>query len=116
MVILKKGHRGENVRQLQGRLNAAGYPVVVDGVFGNETENAVRQVQNKYGLTVNGIAGPVTLRKLEEIYAYSTGASSKQPSVIVSGMAPERPGLSPIVKALGAGLLVFLGFSYFIRR
>lgn len=38
----------------------AGHDIVVDGWFGDVTERAVRAVQRKHGLVVDGIAGPKT--------------------------------------------------------
>lgn len=55
------------VRELQRVLNAW-YPgvvkLVVDGDYGPATKNAVMYAQRKLGLTIDGIAGPVTLGKL----------------------------------------------------
>ena len=36
----------------------------MDGIYGQNTENAVRQFQKARGLTVDGIAGPATLKAL----------------------------------------------------
>ena len=52
------------VRLLQSALNAKGYNLAVDGVFGNGTENAVRQYQRSRGITRDGIAGPKTWEQL----------------------------------------------------
>lgn len=41
-----------------------GYSIEVDGDFGINTENAVRDYQSKNGLTVDRIAGPNTFSKL----------------------------------------------------
>lgn len=55
MKILKKGSRGEDVKTLQRALH-----LYEDGIFGNLTEEAVKEVQRKYGLTVDGIVGAQT--------------------------------------------------------
>jgi N-acetylmuramoyl-L-alanine amidase len=39
---------------------------MADGSFGKLTEKAVRQYQQENGLTVDGIVGPVTWKKLFE--------------------------------------------------
>jgi len=49
-----------NVRQLSG----GGIGLTVDGVFGPETDGAVRAFQDALGLTVDGIVGPSTWRAL----------------------------------------------------
>ncbi|NJL45959.1 MAG: peptidoglycan-binding protein [Leptolyngbyaceae cyanobacterium SM2_3_12] len=52
---------GEAVKQLQQRLQSLGlYSGPVDGLFGSQTEAAVRQVQRINNLTVDGIVGPAT--------------------------------------------------------
>ena len=65
---LKKGARGDAVRELQDQLNRTGAtpPLVVDGDFGAKTETAVRWFQGKYDLVVDGIAGPMTMTALDE--------------------------------------------------
>lgn len=52
---LRRGDRGDDVRELQKQLHVA-----VDGVFGPGTEAAVRAVQAARGLAVDGIVGPLT--------------------------------------------------------
>ena len=59
------GSRGPEVKNLQLILNRKGYPIVDDGDFGPLTDAAVRDFQNKNGLTVDGIVGPKTWEKLK---------------------------------------------------
>ena len=66
---LKKGSKGDKVKELQTKLNKVGNNLVVDGSFGTATEKAVKNFQKKYSLTVDGIAGPITLKKLDEVIA-----------------------------------------------
>ena len=42
---IKRGSRGDDVERLQTLLNNAGYSLDVDGIFGDNTYNAVRQYQ-----------------------------------------------------------------------
>ncbi len=56
---LRKGSEGQEVRRLQGRLN-----IVADGIFGKKTDTAVRAYQSYHALSVDGIAGPKTLKSL----------------------------------------------------
>ena len=49
-MLLKKGNRGESVKQLQKALNL--YP---DGIFGDVTEEAVKDFQKSKGLKQDGI-------------------------------------------------------------
>jgi len=63
--LSRYGSRGEEVRQIQSKLKSYDYKITkVDGIFGVETLNAVRQFQRNNGLTVDGIAGPATLAKI----------------------------------------------------
>lgn len=64
---LKRGCKGEDVRALQILLKGRGYNGNMnapDGSFGPNTEGAVKLYQKAKGLTVDGIAGPATLRSL----------------------------------------------------
>jgi hypothetical protein len=64
LLTLKRGMRGEQVRLLQETLNelpaGAALDLKVDGIFGAETEKAVRQFQADKGLTVDGVVGKKT--------------------------------------------------------
>lgn len=60
---LKKGMCGNCVKWLQYELNAKGYNLEVDGIFGEETENAVKNLQEKK--FVDGIVGSLTRAALK---------------------------------------------------
>lgn len=63
--LSKLGSRGDEVRQIQQKLSDLGYDIgAVDGIFGGKTVTAVKSFQRSRGLTVDGIAGPVTLKAL----------------------------------------------------
>lgn len=65
MRTLKRGLKGEDVRQLQAALNnAITAGLVEDGIFGAKTQTAVRDYQRQNKLTVDGIAGRQTLGAL----------------------------------------------------
>lgn len=58
--------RGEDVREMQKRLNALGYGCGnPDGVFGQNTEKGVRTFQKAAGIAVDGIFGPKSLAALK---------------------------------------------------
>ena len=60
--LLRSGSRGSAVKQLQEQLILLGYlNDRADGIFGRLTDAAVRQYQRRNGLTVDGIAGKITL-------------------------------------------------------
>ena len=65
--VLRKGCRGEAVRELQERLNYLGYSCgVVDGIFGDDTKDAVKAFQAERGLAVDGVAGAKTWDELNK--------------------------------------------------
>ena len=62
---LKKGASGNITKLLQEKLVKLGYGTNgVDGIFGSGTYSAVREFQNTRGLSVDGIVGQNTWRKL----------------------------------------------------
>ena len=72
--LSKVGSRGEEVRQIQTKLNNWGYNAgKVDGIYGTQTKEAVIRFQKKNGLTADGIAGPATLRAMG---IFNTGGNS----------------------------------------
>ena len=63
--MLRRGHRGEDVRWVQRRLQMHGFrPGPADGVFGKRTDTAVRAFQKARKLEIDGIVGPKTRRAL----------------------------------------------------
>lgn len=73
---LRVGSSGSDVRKVQSALNAinGNNALVVDGLFGQATERAVRTFQNQNGLTVDGVVGQMTWNRLNEVLisTYST--------------------------------------------
>ncbi len=73
-VLLSQGSTGERVELLQRYLNAINrtYPdvpvVTVEGIFGPQTETAVREFQRLFGLAVDGVVGENTWNTLLEVY------------------------------------------------
>ena len=63
--LSKYGSRGSEVRTIQEKLKRWGYYTGnVDGIYGSQTVAAVKRFQQKNGLTVDGIAGPQTLKAM----------------------------------------------------
>lgn len=58
------GDQGDDVKIVQEALADYGYSVVVDGVFGPQTEKAVQHFQRVSSLVTDGIVGPITSRAL----------------------------------------------------
>jgi len=57
---ISTGARGSAVTHAQFLLRVDGVSVGIDGDFGPETTTAVQNFQREFGLTVDGVVGPVT--------------------------------------------------------
>jgi len=65
---IRKGSTGNPVRRAQKRLTLGGYPTNgVDGIFGADTEAAVRRFQGDRGLTLDGVVGPRTWGEIDAL-------------------------------------------------
>jgi peptidoglycan hydrolase-like protein with peptidoglycan-binding domain len=62
--LVRRGDQVFPVRPLQQLLRARNHPVSVDGIFGPNTEAAVKAFQQSTALTSDGIVGPLTWPKL----------------------------------------------------
>lgn len=79
--LSKYGSRGNEVTQIQTKLKRWGYyKGNIDGIYGSQTVNAVKYFQRKNGLTVDGIAGPNTLKAMGINSSGSSGSSSSNSS------------------------------------
>jgi peptidoglycan hydrolase-like protein with peptidoglycan-binding domain len=61
---VRRDDTGEFVKAAQTELDRHNYSLVIDGIFGDKTDAAVRQFQNTDGLDVDGVVGPNTWRGL----------------------------------------------------
>lgn len=127
--ILKLGDRGIAVSSLQYYLNyiASFYdtisPLSIDGIFGTNTENTIKDAQNTFGLNIDGIVGAATWNAIYNAYLgivrtiplkYQDGSYIPFPGVFlrigvesddvrvlqeyiayISNYYPEIPSLSP---------------------
>lgn len=79
--ISKFGSRGDEVRQIQTKLKQWGYySGATDGIYGTQTKKAVESFQKKNGLTVDGIAGPQTLKAIGIPQSSGGGGGSTSPN------------------------------------
>ena len=77
--VIQKGATGEDVIELQSRLQYIGYyNGAIDGVFGWGTYWAVRNFQYEFGLPVDGLAGQGTKDKLVKASKYNKEFVQKQ--------------------------------------
>lgn len=70
----RRGDRGINVQIIQFYLNQTAVyvnsikPVEIDGNFGAATENSVKEFQEYFNLTQDGVVGQKTWKKMQDIY------------------------------------------------
>jgi hypothetical protein len=130
--MLRRGSTGEDVRRLQIRLNDFGnYGLVIDGIFGPLTENAVRDFQSRAGIRVDGIAGPETLARIglnttsgsgDTTFVFNPNAQNPAPTnqptatgntgaTGTSNTTSGNTGMNTLAKAaLGLGAIVGVGY------
>ena len=77
---IRRGFTGPSVVVIQTELNriSQNYPAIpkistVDGIFGAQTEAAVRKFQEVFGLTVDGVVGQATWYALVRLYTAVVG-------------------------------------------
>ncbi len=67
--------RGDDVAELQRRLNALGFDAGrEDGILGGETETALRQFQRNAGTTTDGVCGRATLAAIGRVSSMAAGS------------------------------------------
>jgi len=90
MAILKSGLSGEPVRHLQKKPG-----VEADGVFGPNTESALKAYQKENGLSVDGIAGPDTFAQmgLYELILLRRGSKGDQVKRLQQALGTDADGV-----------------------
>lgn len=103
---LHYGSRGEEVRSLQQSLIALGYlKGSADGIFGYQTEKAVKSYQRAKGLTVDGLAGKATRARLQKEAGSSSAASQSSASQPAASEAPASSSSQSSASASSSGSL-----------
>jgi len=75
--LLRYGSTGSDVVELQTELNYLGYNVgIVDGIFGSNTQAAVKAFQTAQSLSSDGIVGSITGKQLNSLYITKDGQSN----------------------------------------
>ena len=94
--MLSNGSSGSEVRKLQQSLVDAGYDVGgVDGIYGSNTESAVRKYQQANGLAVDGIAGDETLGSLYAPKATATPQTTQTTAATPAPTQTTTPSAAP---------------------
>ena len=64
-MYLRLGSKADVVREVQSKLTELGFDLgPIDGIYGQKTRKAVSAFQESNGLQVDGVAGPISLKKL----------------------------------------------------
>ncbi|HEY3095669.1 MAG TPA: peptidoglycan-binding protein [Acidimicrobiia bacterium] len=108
--------RGDDIAELQRRLNALGFDAGrEDGILGRETAAAIVELQRNLGLAPDGICGPATVAALRRVDALAAGsvASVREREMLrrgPHGLAGRRvfltaaPGFEALGDAVARGL------------
>lgn len=91
---LKRGDKNEYVKTVQQLMAVRGYYFdAIDGVFGKNTEKAVRIFQQEQGLKVSGIVDRKTFEKMKSKNLVPRKVAKKM-KVHISAYSAEDPGCS----------------------
>lgn len=102
----KRGSSGSVVSEIQTKLKNWGYySGSVDGVFGSQTEEAVKLFQKKNGLTVDGKAGPATLKAMG-ITSSSTQSSTSSDEYLLARLISAEARGEPYTGQVAVGAVV----------
>lgn len=94
--LSKLGSTGDEVKKVQNKLKELGYyKGSVDGIYGSNTQAAVKAFQRNCGITADGVAGPKTLLYL------GLGSSSSSGSNVYSDSEIEL--LAKVISAEARG-------------
>jgi peptidoglycan hydrolase-like protein with peptidoglycan-binding domain len=102
VIELSNGSEGRQVALLQSALGA----IKVDGVFGPETEAAVRGFQASRGLTVDGVVGALTIAALHD---KTTAFAADFKTVIPGEESPNTSVSQASTQAIGTGASQAIG-------
>jgi g-D-glutamyl-meso-diaminopimelate peptidase len=120
--VLRLGSRGTEVKLVQSLLAKIGYDAgAIDGVFGQQTRQAVIEFQRDNGITPDGVVGPATSRLFERfLLGYDT--YTIQPTdtfykiaaryyTSLNAILVANPGLIPTNLQVGQQIIVPYGID-----
>lgn len=97
--VIRKGSRGEAVKELQAYLNkldSVQPKLTVDGIFGSGTDKAVKQFQKGAGLLTDGVVGQRTWNSLAQVPSSNVDAPMEnfQPQAVLADIAKQYIGVA----------------------
>jgi hypothetical protein len=107
--LVRRGDRGSAVAKIQQALFDLGHPLprsmksgVPDGIFGPETQGAVRKYQASAGLVSDGIVGPITMASLDSKFS-----GALPPCPVIPATTTISPGIfaAPLIPGLTCQLV-----------
>lgn len=122
MRVLRLGSRGTDVMEIQALLQKIGYnPGPIDGVFGEQTRQAIINFQRNNFLVPDGVIGPATYEKLSPLllgydtYYVQPGDTlwsiAQKYYTTLSRVLTANPGVDPYQLRIGQELIVPYGID-----
>ncbi len=105
--LSKYGSRGSEVTNIQTKLKSLGlYTDKIDGIYGKNTQSAVRTFQQQKGLQVDGIAGPQTLKALGLTSGSSSGSISQRDIDLLARIISAESRGEPYIGQVAVGAVI----------
>jgi N-acetylmuramoyl-L-alanine amidase len=128
--LITPAMRGDDVAQLQSQLSEMGFNCGrVDGIFGGNTETALKEFQKSVGVKVDGQCGPATVMSMMRLMKIVSGGAPIQlrDEVNRTGKGPALAGKVIVLDPAGLpeifdlaqrleGRLIALGINVFMTR
>lgn len=115
MQTLRKGSKGVLVSQLQRSIN-----LMPDGIFGDLTEEGVKQFQSANGLKPDGVVGPLTWEKIQAMTSTVISKSKRDIKEIIIHCSDTPEGRDVSVADIRRYHLTIgfsdIGYHYIIYR
>ena len=111
--VLHQGMRGHDVRVLQAYLTFAGFGTMVDGDFGQATQQSVLAFERQLGISANGIVTIALSQRLRQVVAQVAAAPpTGKTRINPDGTATAPSGAPAVVQQVVAAANQIIGTSY----
>ena len=92
IIQVSTGSTGDAVSAVQSQIHSRSGWLTIDGIYGAETESAVRFFQQDPGIGVDGIVGPITWNTLVSAYLRADGGAAAAEIVYQAWTRDDRAG------------------------